>query len=327
MTATTERRSPELLRRLAAQLAENAAEATGDTAGGLTFMEVCGTHTMAIARFGLRDLLPAGLRLVSGPGCPVCVTAMGDLDTVLALARRPEVTLATFGDLRPCAGVALVACRRACRRRRRARRVLAARRRRDGGGGARSGGRLRRHRLRDDGPDGRRRPPRGAGARPRQLQRPQPAQDHARCRSKALLELGETDIAGFILPGHVSVVTGTGCYEFLARDYGVSGVVAGFEAADVLEALLMLVRGRAPGDRHPVRARGAARGQRGGAAAHGARLRAVRRRLARARGDRGLRAAAARGVRGVRCRAAVHDRRRTSHWNRRAAAAARCCAA
>ncbi len=59
---------------------------------------------------------------------------------------------------------------------------------------------------------------------------------------KALLDLGETPVSGFLLPGHVSVITGTACYEFLARDYGVAGVVAGFEAHDVLEALLMLVR-------------------------------------------------------------------------------------
>ena len=59
---------------------------------------------------------------------------------------------------------------------------------------------------------------------------------------RALLDLGETPISGFLLPGHVSVITGTACYEFLARDYGVGGVVAGFEPHDVLEALLMLVR-------------------------------------------------------------------------------------
>lgn len=66
---------------------------------GLVYMEVCGTHTMAISRAGLRQVLPAGIKLVSGPGCPVCVTATADLDRVVALARRPEVTLTTFGDL------------------------------------------------------------------------------------------------------------------------------------------------------------------------------------------------------------------------------------
>ncbi len=91
---------PAALRRLADELAAEAEAALVRRGGSaLTFMEVCGTHTMAIARFGLRDLLPPEVRLVSGPGCPVCVTAMSDLDAVIALARLPEVTLATFGDL------------------------------------------------------------------------------------------------------------------------------------------------------------------------------------------------------------------------------------
>ena len=57
-----------------------AGELAAEARPGFTFMEVCGTHTMAIARFGLRDLLPDGLRLVSGPGCPVCVLPMGRVD-------------------------------------------------------------------------------------------------------------------------------------------------------------------------------------------------------------------------------------------------------
>jgi len=63
---------------------------------------------------------------------------------------------------------------------------------------------------------------------------------------RALLDLGETPIAGFLLPGHVSVITGTACYEFLAAEYGVAGVVAGFGPDDILQALLMLVRQTAP---------------------------------------------------------------------------------
>ena len=68
-------------------------------AGGATLMEVCGTHTVSIARAGIRDLMPEGTRLASGPGCPVCVTSNRDIDTVIALARVPEVTIATFGDM------------------------------------------------------------------------------------------------------------------------------------------------------------------------------------------------------------------------------------
>jgi len=65
----------------------------------LTFMEVCGTHTMAAARAGLRTLLPERVRLISGPGCPVCVTPVGFIDHALALAQQHDVILATFGDL------------------------------------------------------------------------------------------------------------------------------------------------------------------------------------------------------------------------------------
>ena len=62
-------------------------------------MEVCGTHTVAIARNGIRNLMPEGIRLASGPGCPVCVTSNHDIDTVIALARTDNVTIATFGDM------------------------------------------------------------------------------------------------------------------------------------------------------------------------------------------------------------------------------------
>lgn len=65
----------------------------------VTFMEVCGTHTHAFAAAGLRRLLPANVRLISGPGCPVCVTPVGYVDTAEALARRPRTLVCTFGDL------------------------------------------------------------------------------------------------------------------------------------------------------------------------------------------------------------------------------------
>src|SRR5450830_1205498 len=219
------------LLRLAAALR---AEARPD----LTFMEVCGTHTMSIARYGLRELLPEGMRLVSGPGCPVCVTAMADLDRVVALARLPAVTLATFGDLiRVPASRAAGADVRVVYSTRDAVQIAA------------------------DEPD-RQVVFAGIGfettaptiaaslleARARGLANFSVLSMHKTMPSplKALLELGETSISGFLLPGHVSVITGTACYEFLARDYGVAGVVAGFEPHDVLRALLRLVRQTTP---------------------------------------------------------------------------------
>ena len=65
----------------------------------MTFMEVCGTHTMAIYQHGIRSLLPDQIRLISGPGCPVCVTPVGYVDHAVALSRRPGTMIATFGDM------------------------------------------------------------------------------------------------------------------------------------------------------------------------------------------------------------------------------------
>jgi hydrogenase expression/formation protein HypD len=63
------------------------------------FMEFCGGHTHAISRYGLEDLLPANVRMIHGPGCPVCVLPIGRIDDAIALVLRPEVTLCTYADL------------------------------------------------------------------------------------------------------------------------------------------------------------------------------------------------------------------------------------
>ena len=67
--------------------------------GHARIMEICGTHTHQIARYGIRSLLPEGIRLVSGPGCPVCVTETGYIDAAIAMLDDTKVTLVTFGDL------------------------------------------------------------------------------------------------------------------------------------------------------------------------------------------------------------------------------------
>ncbi len=210
-----------------------------------TYMEVCGTHTMAVSRFGLRDLLPPGMRLVSGPGCPVCVTAVGDLDVVVALSRLPGVTIATFGDLvRVPSSHSSLARERAAGADVRvvyspadAVELAAAAPERQfvlvGIGFETTA-------------------PTVAGAlllaRERELANFSVLSLHKTMPGalRALLDSGESRIDGFILPGHVSVVTGSDCYRFLASEFGVGGVVAGFEADDVLEALLMLARQRQP---------------------------------------------------------------------------------
>ena len=228
----------EALLRLAADLAAEAG-------AGSTFMEVCGTHTMAIARYGLRDLLPPDVRLVSGPGCPVCVTAMHDLDAVIALCGLPEVTVATFGDLIrvPASRTSLAAARaagadvRVVYSARDAVELAAAQPSREvvfvGIGFETTAPTTAASIL-----EARRRGVRNFSVLAVHKTMP-PA-------LRALLDLGETPIAGFLLPGHVSVITGSACFDFLAADYGVAGVVAGFEPGDILEALLMLARQTTP---------------------------------------------------------------------------------
>lgn len=65
----------------------------------LWIMEICGTHTMSIAKAGLRQILPPHIHLISGPGCPVCVTPSGVMDEVLRISQLPNVTITTYGDL------------------------------------------------------------------------------------------------------------------------------------------------------------------------------------------------------------------------------------
>ena len=74
----------------------NALHEPGET---VRLMEVCGTHTVSIFREGLRQLLPSGIELVSGPGCPVCVTDQTYMDKALAYAEREDTIIATFGDM------------------------------------------------------------------------------------------------------------------------------------------------------------------------------------------------------------------------------------
>jgi hydrogenase expression/formation protein HypD len=84
---------------LAQGLLKRIAERAAGIGRPVTFMEVCGSHTQAIGRYGIRSLLPAGIRLISGPGCPVCVTSIRDVDCALYLASREKVIFATFGDM------------------------------------------------------------------------------------------------------------------------------------------------------------------------------------------------------------------------------------
>ncbi|NEW92822.1 hydrogenase formation protein HypD [Rhodopseudomonas sp. BR0M22] len=94
MKYVDEYRDGDVARRIAAAIAQAA-----DPARSYHFMEFCGGHTHAISRYGLEDLLPANVRMVHGPGCPVCVLPVGRIDMAIQLSMRPEVTLCTYGDL------------------------------------------------------------------------------------------------------------------------------------------------------------------------------------------------------------------------------------
>ena len=95
MKYASEFRDPQLAKGLLAAIAK---EVT-DYSGSMTLMEVCGTHTMSIYQHGIRSLLPKAIRLISGPGCPVCVTPIGYVDRAVAYARQADVIIATFGDM------------------------------------------------------------------------------------------------------------------------------------------------------------------------------------------------------------------------------------
>ncbi len=209
---------------------------------GFCFMEVCGTHTMSIYRSGLHSILPEQLTHLAGPGCPVCVTAQSEIEACLELASKPEVMLVSFGDMLKVPG---------------------------------SNGQSLQH-LQAEGAQVR---VCYAPARALELARQHPqcqvvflavgfettAPAVAATVKKAyaikqsnfsilslhkllppvlshLVEDAQSRIEGFILPGHVSAVIGCEPYLFLSRDYHLPGVIAGFEALDILQALYFLVQ-------------------------------------------------------------------------------------
>ena len=210
-------------------------------AEGATLMEVCGTHTVSIARAGIRDLMPEGTKLASGPGCPVCVTSNRDIDTVIALSRVPGVTIATFGDMTrvPGSTSSLLAEQAAGRSIQIVYSPLDA------------------LTLAQNNPD-------------RQIvfvgvgfETTTPLVARAVKRADALgldnfsifaahknmpgaLEAIVADpqlkVDALILPGHVSTIIGSAPYEFLADRYGIPGVITGFEPVDILQGIAMIMR-------------------------------------------------------------------------------------
>jgi hydrogenase expression/formation protein HypD len=214
--------------------------------GKLRFMEVCGTHTVSIFRSGIRSLLPEGIELISGPGCPVCVTPVGEIDRAIALAQLKDVTLLTFGDLMRVPGASSsLSHERALGR---DIRVITSP--------------LDALKI-------------AVGAQNRKIvlfavgfETTSPAiaatVKEARRREihnlyllssqrlippaiKTLLSSGKANVDGLLLPGHVSVIIGKAPYSFIARDFSLMGVITGFEPLDILEGICMLLRQKAQG--------------------------------------------------------------------------------
>jgi hydrogenase expression/formation protein HypD len=207
----------------------------------LKLMEVCGTHTVEIFRHGIRDVIPKSITLLSGPGCPVCVTSVRDVDAAIAIAKTPGVILATFGDMMRVPGGTESMLE------------------------ARSQGAdirvlyspLDALTLAQDD-------------RTKQVvffatgfetTSPLIAGTLAHAEQtgtenftiytafklvppalKALLDSPDVLVDGFILPGHVSTIIGKKPYEFVASDYHKPSVITGFEAAEIIEGILMIVR-------------------------------------------------------------------------------------
>lgn len=215
-----------------------------DTSRTYNFMEVCGTHTMNIFRFGLREILPPNIRLISGPGCPVCVTPNEFIDKAVALARRKDTIVATFGDMFRVPGS------RSSLDKEKA-----------------NGASIKMVYSSIDALDLAKRNPDkdviflGIGF---ETTAPTVAQSILMAKKegvknysvlcghktmpealKVLTEDPRLNIDGFLLPGHVSAIIGIKPYRFLAAR-GKRCVIAGFEPLDIMQAILMLIEQKRP---------------------------------------------------------------------------------
>jgi hydrogenase expression/formation protein HypD len=206
------------------------------------FMEFCGGHTHAISRYGIEDLLPANVRMVHGPGCPVCVLPVGRIDDAIRLAMRPEVTLCNYADLMrvpASAGTSLLKARAAGADIRMVYSTLDAIRIAE----AEPGREVVFFAIGFETTT----PPTALAiklARKKRLGNFSVFCNHVLTPPaiRAILDSPAVHVDGFIGPAHVSTVTGTAPYEALTEEFAKPVVVAGFEPLDVVQAILMLVR-------------------------------------------------------------------------------------
>ena len=243
MKYVDEFRDGELARRIGARIA-----AEIEPGRRYSFMEFCGGHTHAIARYGITELLPAAVHMIHGPGCPVCVLPIGRIDLAIQLALERGVVLCTFGD---CLRVP-------------ASKQLSLLKAKAHGGDVRMV-----YSPADALKVAQQHPDREVvffaigfetTTPPTALVIKQaaalglsnfsvlcnhvltPAAITNILESPEVRQLGTLPLDGFIGPAHVSTIIGSQPYEFFAEEYRKPVVIAGFEPLDVMQAILMLVR-------------------------------------------------------------------------------------
>ena len=207
----------------------------------IRIMEVCGTHTVAIFRAGIRQLLPEKVELVSGPGCPVCVTPNDYLDTAIAYARQKDVIITTFGDMLKVPGTS--SSLNAVKAEGADIRIIYSP--------------LDSLQIAKDNPTKKviflavgfeTTSPTAAAtilvAKQQNIKNFFVLTAHKLTPPaiKALLSDENIKIDGFLLPGHVCVITGEEPFEFIAKDYHLPAVVAGFEPIDILQSIYLLAK-------------------------------------------------------------------------------------
>lgn len=212
----------------------------------VTLMEVCGTHTVSIARNGIRSLMPDNVRLASGPGCPVCVTSNHDIDKVIALARIPGVIITTFGDMTRVPGSTSS--------------LLAEQA--NGADVRIVYSPLDALRIAQENPGSQvvfvgvgfetttplvAMAIKRAAAAGLENFSVYAAHKNMPGALEAIVNDPELKVDALILPGHVSTIIGAEPYRFLAERYGIPGVITGFEPNDMLQGIAMIMRQIAEG--------------------------------------------------------------------------------
>ncbi len=207
----------------------------------IRIMEICGTHTMAIFHHGLRSILPEGLQLISGPGCPVCVTAAGHIDAFVDIAQQDKVRVAIFGDLMRVPG-SNGSLSQAAAHGAQVEMVYSP---------------MDALELAEKHPGelivflsvGFETTTPGVAATILEANRRETSNFAVYSTHKVIpppLELlladPDLELNGLLCPGHVSTIIGAQAYQTVADKYQLPCVVAGFEPADILRALIMLLR-------------------------------------------------------------------------------------